>query len=419
MLIASLIITLAIAALIHWNLDAPSIAGIIAGMGTGVNDQILILDEKERKRLRDKAGLRALAYTWEKVAYRTADRLLFDHQHKEKQRMVLIQGNGANDERVRTLKELFEQYYRVRFIKKGAGFGKLFKSSRECHHIYFAGPGNFGDAVRMVIIKILNRGLNSIVELPEEFVNKQRSSGIFPRIAYRIKIFFLGRYLRLLYNRFVVDNILLHFELRNHFGIREKIDFIPLVFERMYREIDASNLREEYKLKNYVCICVRLLDPDDVELILKLTEILYKRTKAFKFILLKEEIGVKSFSENENKTMKKVIVLPQDKINEILLNSRIYLDMRENIPQEDILSAMKTKNLCIARKTLTSKYLIKQGINGYLFSSLETDKMAKQIQTLIDNKIHLEDIRKINKMAALNFNLKNSKLKLKNIIINW
>jgi len=39
------IITLAIAALIRWNLDAPSIAGIIAGMGTGVNDQIVILDE--------------------------------------------------------------------------------------------------------------------------------------------------------------------------------------------------------------------------------------------------------------------------------------------------------------------------------------------------------------------------------------
>jgi len=38
-------ITLAIAALIRWNLDASSIAGIIAGMGTGVNDQIVILDE--------------------------------------------------------------------------------------------------------------------------------------------------------------------------------------------------------------------------------------------------------------------------------------------------------------------------------------------------------------------------------------
>jgi len=39
------LITLGIASLIKWNLDAPSIAGIIAGMGTGVNDQIVIIDE--------------------------------------------------------------------------------------------------------------------------------------------------------------------------------------------------------------------------------------------------------------------------------------------------------------------------------------------------------------------------------------
>src|SRR3989344_9655601 len=38
-------LTLGIAALIRWNLDAPSIAGIIAGIGTGVNDQIVIIDE--------------------------------------------------------------------------------------------------------------------------------------------------------------------------------------------------------------------------------------------------------------------------------------------------------------------------------------------------------------------------------------
>ena len=39
------VITLGIAALIKWNLDAPSIAGIIAGLGTGVNDQIVIISE--------------------------------------------------------------------------------------------------------------------------------------------------------------------------------------------------------------------------------------------------------------------------------------------------------------------------------------------------------------------------------------
>ena len=43
-------ITLGIASLISWNLDAPSIAGIIAGMGTGVNDQIVIIDESVSNR---------------------------------------------------------------------------------------------------------------------------------------------------------------------------------------------------------------------------------------------------------------------------------------------------------------------------------------------------------------------------------
>ena len=39
------VLTLGVAAMISWNLDAPSIAGIIAGMGTGVNDQIVIIEE--------------------------------------------------------------------------------------------------------------------------------------------------------------------------------------------------------------------------------------------------------------------------------------------------------------------------------------------------------------------------------------
>lgn len=44
------VITLGLAALIGWNLDAPGIAGIIAGMGTGVNDQIVLIDESVSKR---------------------------------------------------------------------------------------------------------------------------------------------------------------------------------------------------------------------------------------------------------------------------------------------------------------------------------------------------------------------------------
>jgi preprotein translocase subunit SecD len=43
------VITLAIATLLKQNLDAASIAGIIAGMGTGVDDQIVILSESFNK----------------------------------------------------------------------------------------------------------------------------------------------------------------------------------------------------------------------------------------------------------------------------------------------------------------------------------------------------------------------------------
>ena len=47
---SEIIIILGIAALIGWNLDLPSIAGILATIGTGFDDQIVILDEARRER---------------------------------------------------------------------------------------------------------------------------------------------------------------------------------------------------------------------------------------------------------------------------------------------------------------------------------------------------------------------------------
>lgn len=44
---SELIIILGVASLIKWNLDLPSIAGILATIGTGVDSQIVILDEAE------------------------------------------------------------------------------------------------------------------------------------------------------------------------------------------------------------------------------------------------------------------------------------------------------------------------------------------------------------------------------------
>lgn len=48
--ISEIIIILGIASLINWTIDLAAIAGIIAAVGTGVDDQIVITDERFRKR---------------------------------------------------------------------------------------------------------------------------------------------------------------------------------------------------------------------------------------------------------------------------------------------------------------------------------------------------------------------------------
>ena len=46
--ISEIIIILGIASIIEWNLDLPSIAGILATIGTGIDQQIIILDESKQ-----------------------------------------------------------------------------------------------------------------------------------------------------------------------------------------------------------------------------------------------------------------------------------------------------------------------------------------------------------------------------------
>ncbi len=50
-LTSEIIITLGIASLLKWDLDLPGIAGIIAMIGTGIDDQIVVLDETEHKEI--------------------------------------------------------------------------------------------------------------------------------------------------------------------------------------------------------------------------------------------------------------------------------------------------------------------------------------------------------------------------------
>ena len=60
--IAELILILGVASVTHWNIDLAAIAGIIAAIGTGVDDQIIITDEVLKKGIHTKRTITALKF---------------------------------------------------------------------------------------------------------------------------------------------------------------------------------------------------------------------------------------------------------------------------------------------------------------------------------------------------------------------
>ncbi len=62
-ILSETILTLGLAALIQWNIDLAGIAGIIAALGTGVDDQIVITDEILKKE-------RSIEFTWKQKVKR-------------------------------------------------------------------------------------------------------------------------------------------------------------------------------------------------------------------------------------------------------------------------------------------------------------------------------------------------------------
>ncbi len=60
--LAELVLILGVASVIHWTIDLPAIAGILAAIGTGVDDQIIITDEVLKKGVATKRTATALKF---------------------------------------------------------------------------------------------------------------------------------------------------------------------------------------------------------------------------------------------------------------------------------------------------------------------------------------------------------------------
>jgi len=80
---------------------------------------------------------------------------------------------------------------------------------------------------------------------------------------------------------------------------------------------------------------------------------------------------------------------------------------------------MRLKNVILISRNNNAKYLVKEGINGYLFKHGEFNKVTPQILTLLKNKKHLSDMQKINMLKASSYTKENTLNKFKLVIKNW
>lgn len=56
--LTEVILILGFAAMVNWTIDLAAIAGIVAAVGTGIDDQIVVLDESKRKKVKESIKLR-------------------------------------------------------------------------------------------------------------------------------------------------------------------------------------------------------------------------------------------------------------------------------------------------------------------------------------------------------------------------
>lgn len=441
---SSLVATLATGSAVIIN-DTPVLKEIVKGAGIVVSPKVtdsiveafheILSDSSAPKKYGTKASFRAEYFDWSNITKRLVEKLEMDSARKTKDRLLLVTTKKSDEKRAESLSELFSSNYKLSFLARQTSkissknmiplrrnfirrAFQIVKSSRQNSIVYVLGPGDLIDAVIIFLSNLLSKHTKFITEFPQDYLDDKELSRL-GRMLNRTRNLFIFIYLRLVFDGFVIDNMLLNPVLSRKFRIeRSKIFFIPEVFEYEEDKKNTADLRETLKLKNYVCIFVRLDDSaKEIIEVGRIAEDLYKHTKDYKF-LVADDVDVSKL-DIEPKIKKKIVRIKKEQANAALSNSRIYFDFRHQIDQFDLFLAMRKRNLCIVRKTLAARFLIKEGINGYIYNSLETDKISKQIKILVDNRKHLDDVRRINHVRSSDFLKQNVKEKISHIIKKW
>ena len=118
--------------------------------------------------------------------------------------------------------------------------------------------------------------------------------------------------------------------------IKSRVKFIPPVYFFGQQVADSTEFKEKFKLKNYIPIAVvdKTIDQD---LLMKIMKELYSQTKQFKWLYVDlNKFGASLITDT--KLDKKFIKVENELIEELVNNSRIYLDLRAQVNERDIAS---------------------------------------------------------------------------------
>lgn len=243
------------------------------------------------------------------------------------------------------------------------------------------------------IIKRFRRDKKLFLQIPDKtFIKRDR--GILIRLIYYFKRLLTGFFINASYDLIFVSNPLFVEDLVKYWKIkRSKLIFIQPILEEVEINEKKSSDIDKQKIKNKTNIVFRASSNNSLSELNKIFTKVNEEHKDFLVLAVTKEVSIKRI---EKKLEKKIRAVNVDEISQYLDISRIYIDLRQTFSHQDILQAMDKKNACLVRKTHISSYLVKEGINGYIFSEEDYKKIAKQVVILLNNKKHLSDIQKVN-----------------------
>ncbi len=373
----------------------------------------IIRGESKMNNLRLKARLRA-KYLYSVNNVKVLDKIILDIKNKQKQEVFVICKNKGNLRAdIVTLKRLFKIKFNTKIYENfevdltGKRLKVFIKKSKLYDKLLFIDILSLKILVKLLIAKFLLKHKEFYLLFTDEFFFfLSRNRKFKQKLILYIKLTFLAFFYKRIFKKFLVKTESESLDLQKLLRINKKnITILPFPVTRI--KITKAEVVKKYKLKNYFVITVKNI-PDKIfinKLLNKFKDIkiLYIQNNKAKSIL--------------NIDSKRFISVQDEDWPECVLVSKIYLNFDFMISYKNLLTMLSEGIVYVGISNIYIQEFIKNGINGYFYQKFDEEKLFVQIRKLINSRIQIKDMSKVNKIKAQKFTFKNIQNNLQNINI--